>query len=171
MSWRARAAVATKIEAKSESSPELTLALRLVRGETTLREVLGVTHEQMDTRYRAVCSHFEMGNYDEAKRGLTFLTAHEPREATYWIALGGVEQARGEDGAAARAFAIGALLDCDNPAPHLYVAESFAALGNLPAARHAIAACLELSGANDTHTQMVARAVELCTRLGFGGAR
>jgi len=171
MNWSARAAVTTTVEKVSDSSPELELALRLVRGETTLREVRGVPHEEMDARYREACGHYDVGNYDEAKCALTFLTAHEPREATYWLALGGVEQARGDDGAAARAFAIGALLDCEDPTPHLYAAESFAALGNLSAARHAINACLELGAANDAHSETVAKAVELCSRLGFGGAR
>ena len=152
-------------------SQEAALLARVLRGETSPRELDGLTHEAMDARYREASAHFADGRFEQAREAFSWLTANEPREAAYWVALGCTEQALGEHAIAARSYAAAAMLDAQNPAPHLYAAECLAAQGHVDAARLAAMGALEVADGRREHAAVAAGAVLFLGRLSAGEVR
>ena len=141
--------------------PHLMFPVSLHEGMTTAKEVFGVTEDHINLFYERARDCFERENYSDASDICLLLTKLEPKEVTFWIALGMSEQLKGEYQAATEAYAKAVDLDEDDLRPVLYAARCLVDLGEVPLAR---ALLLEFLDA-DVDTFFMMEATELMSEL------
>jgi type III secretion system low calcium response chaperone LcrH/SycD len=152
------------------SSPsDLALAAKLLRGETSLREAQGVSDDQMAAMYARGCAQFEAGDLDAARVTMRLLAMIEPREPTYWVALGMCLQSSEAHRDAAHCFALAAALDVRDPSPHVRAARSFLALGDTDSARAALDAARAVATSSGAHAVWLAEAAAVRADLTRAG--
>ena len=137
------------------------LALRVLQGQASLREVAQVPDDVMADLYARACTEFERGAYAYASELLAALVLAEPREPVYWQALGGCQQARGQHDSAVRCFAVAALRDLQDPLNHFYAAQSWRALAQTTPALAAIEAALGCAMGRPEHYETFCGALRL----------
>ena len=110
------------------------------QGLTTVRELKGVTDEEMNAVYTVAHNFYVTGRYADAETIFRFLVMFDHLNVKYWMGLGAVHQAQKhfKDALAAYANVVGNL-DIENYKAAFYAAECFLALGDKTNAQNAIA--------------------------------
>ena len=109
-------------------------------GLTTIRDLNGISDDEMDAVYSLAYDFYRTGRYDDAETLFQFLTIFDHFNVKYWLALGAVRQVKKDYKGAVQAYAlIVGSLDIKNVDASYYAAECFLALGDRESARSSIA--------------------------------
>lgn len=96
----------------------------------TIRDLKGLSDEDMEAIYAIGYSHFQAGKFDEAEKMFKALVLLDHLEKKYWFAFGGVCEAKRDFARALQAYQTCAFLDIDNPKPQYHCAVCHLALGD-----------------------------------------
>ena len=124
----------------------------------TLKDIRGLTTEQMEGIYALAYNLYDQSLYEEAHNIFTFLCLYDHLETKYWLALGACRQMLKRYQAAIDAFSMAALLDEENPAVPLHAAECYLALDNLDGAEQGAEAARWLAEKHSGHDAVSDRA-------------
>ena len=133
----------------------------------TLKEVRGITNDELEAVYSLGFSYYNTGKFDDAQKLFEFLVLFDHLNAKYWFALGAVQQARKDFQKAIASYGYSSFLDLENPKPQFHAAECFLALGDKANAASAIMALEEYCPANtERGREYRAKAAELRKLIG-----
>ena len=133
----------------------------------TLKEVRGITNDELEAVYSLEFSYYNTGKFDDAQKLFEFLVLFDHLNAKYWFALGAVQQARKDFQKAIASYGYSSFLDLENPKPQFHAAECFLALGDKANAASAIMALEEYCPANpERGREYRAKAAELRKLIG-----
>ena len=142
-------------------------ARRFVNDYTTLGELKGISHEELEAVYSLGFTQYRTGRYEDASKLFQFLVLFDPLNPKYWLALGAVQQVAKDDQGAIASYGYASFLDLENPKPQLHAAECFLALGDRQNAASALMA-LEQYCPTDTDTGREYRAKAAALRKQIG---
>lgn len=132
--------------AEAETKPQfdanalITMAEELKNGLTTLREVRGITTEEMEAVYALAHDYYRTGRYADSESLFEFLTLFDHLTVKYWMGLAGARQAQKKFQKALEAYAlVVGSLDVKNYKAGYYAAQCFLAVGDRESAASSIA--------------------------------
>ena len=102
----------------------------LIQEQATLKQLKGVTNDELEAVYSLAFGYYQTGKYDEAHKLFQFLVLFDHLNAKYWFGLGATQQALKDYQNAAVSYGYCSFLKLDNPKPQLHAAECFLALGD-----------------------------------------
>lgn len=115
-------------------------ARQFVNDCTTLGELKGISHQELEAVYSLGFTHYRTGRYEDAAKLFQFLVLFDHLNPKYWLALGAVQQVAKDYKAAIASYGYASFLDLENPKPQLHAAECFLALGDKQNAASALMA-------------------------------
>ena len=123
----------------NELSKDPDVVKMLEQGLNTVRELKGVTDEEMNAVYTVAHNFYTTGRYADAETIFKFLVVFDHLNEKYWMGLGAVHQAQKhfKDALAAYANVVGNL-NIENYRAAFYAAECFLALGDRVNAANAV---------------------------------
>lgn len=108
-------------------------------GMTTVAELRGITHEELETVYSLAHDYYRTGRYDEAETLFRALTMLDHLNEKYLMGLGAVHQVKKHWDEALKAYAlVSGTFDIKNVKAPYYAAECFLAKGDRVNAKAAI---------------------------------
>ena len=128
----------------------------------TIRDVKGLSDDEMEALYSVGYNLFQSGKYDDAEKVLRYLAMIDHTNAKYWLALGVLLQTVRKFEQAAACYGFAGFLDLSNPEPQFYAAECFLALGDRESAKSALAALEEFAPKDSVYRE---KAKKLAARL------
>ncbi len=102
----------------------------MMKDGATLKELKGVTNEELEAVYSLAFSYYQTGKYDDAEKLFQLLVLFDHLNAKYWFGLGAVQQALKNYQDAVVSYGYCSFLNLENPKPQLHAAECFLALGD-----------------------------------------
>ena len=102
----------------------------LIEKRATLKQMKGVTNDELEAVYSLAFGYYQTGKYEEAHKLFQFLVLFDHLNAKYWFGLGATQQALRDFQNAAVSYGYCSFLKLDNPKPQLHAAECFLALGD-----------------------------------------
>lgn len=114
----------------------------------TMKELKGISNEEMEAVYSLAFNFYRTGKYDDAEKLFNFLALFDHLNAKFWFGVGAVRQAKKNYEMAVQAYAYASFLDITNPKPQYHAAECFLAMGDKRNAASSIFALEEFSDAN-----------------------
>ena len=115
----------------------------LIERGATLKQMKGVTNDELEAVYSLAFGYYQTGKYEEAHKLFQFLVLFDHLNAKYWFGLGAVQQATKDFQNAVVSYGYCSFLKLDNPKPQLHAAECFLALGDRKSAASALYALNE----------------------------
>ena len=115
----------------------------LIENASTMKQLKGVTNDELEAVYSLAFSYYQTGKYEEAHKLFQFLVLFDHLNAKYWFGLGAAQQALKDFQNAAVSYGYCSFLKLDNPKPQLHAAECFLALGDKRSAASALEALNE----------------------------
>ena len=115
----------------------------LIEKGSTLKQMKGISNEELEAVYSLAFSYYRTGKFDEALKLFQFLVMFDHLNAKYWFGLGAVQQANTDFQSAVVSYGYSSFLNLDNPKPQLHAAECFLALGDKRSAASALYALNE----------------------------
>ena len=115
----------------------------LIQEQATLKQLKGVTNDELEAVYSLAFGYYQTGKYEEAHKLFQFLVLFDHLNAKYWFGLGATQQALKDFQNAAVSYGYCSFLKLDNPKPQLHAAECFLALGDKRSAASALEALNE----------------------------
>ena len=109
-------------------------------GGSTIKEVKGVTNDELEAVYSLGFGYYSTGKFEDAQKLFEFLVLFDHLSTKYWFALGAVQQARKDYRKAIASYGYSSFLDLENPKPQFHAAECYLALGDKANAASAIMA-------------------------------
>lgn len=124
-----------RLEALLDQYPELKgliedVALDRLLKNGSVQKTLGISAEQMEGLYEEGFVHYEAERYARAAQVFRWLLYLDPYVVKFWMGLGACQQMEKRFEKALEAYAMAAMLDCEDPAPHAYAYECYVALGD-----------------------------------------
>ena len=104
-------------------------AQKFVEG-STIKELKGITNNEMEAVYSLAFSYYRTGKFDEAEKLFNFLALFDHLNPKFWMGVGAVRQVRKDFSGAVQAYGYASFLDLSNPKPQLHAAECFLAMGD-----------------------------------------
>lgn len=133
----------------------------------TLKEVKGISNEELESVYSLGFSYYRTGKFENAQKLFEFLVLFDHLNAKYWFALGAVQQAQKQFQKAIASYGYSSFLDLENPKPQYHAAECFLALGDKTNAASAIMALEQYAPRNtDVGREYLAKAAALRATIG-----
>ena len=133
----------------------------------TLKEVRGITNDELEAVYSLGFGYYTTGKFEEAQKLFEFLVLFDHLSTKYWFALGAVQQARKDYQKAIASYGYSSFLDLENPKPQLHAAECYLALGDKKNAASALEALNEYCPkATETGREYLAKAASLRKAIG-----
>ncbi len=102
----------------------------LIEEQATLKQLKGVTNDELEAVYSLAFSYYRTGKFEEALKLFQFLVLFDHLNAKYWFGLGAVQQVLKDYQGAVVSYGYCSFLKLDNPKPQLHAAECFLALGD-----------------------------------------
>ena len=102
----------------------------LVRDNATLKQLKGISNEELEAIYSLAFGYYNTGRFEEALKLFQFLVLFDHLNKKYWLGLGAVQQVMKDYTNAIASYGYCSFLDLTNPKPQLHVAECFLALGD-----------------------------------------
>ena len=102
----------------------------LIKENATLKQLKGVTNEELEAVYALAFGYYRTGKYDEALKLFQFLVLFDHLNAKYWMGLGAAQQVLKDYQNAVVSYGYCSFLKLDNPKPQLHAAECFLAMGD-----------------------------------------
>jgi len=142
-------------------------AKALIQGEATLKQLKGVTNDELEAVYSLAYGYYQTGKFEEAHKLFQFLVLFDHLNAKFWFGLGAVQQAEKNFKDAVVSYGYCSFLKLDNPKPQLHAAECFLAMGDKRGAASALEALNEYCP-KDTETgrEYLAKAAKLRESVG-----
>ncbi len=140
-------------------SPMQKRALEVLSAGGTLKDVRGLSREDLETIYAIGYNLYNQALYEKAEPMFQFACFYEHTEARYWVALGNCRQMGKKYQAAIDAFGMGYALDQANPWPVIQAAICYLALQDKDQAGEALTLAektIENSTPNETARQRIA---------------
>ncbi|MCQ2397179.1 MAG: SycD/LcrH family type III secretion system chaperone [Lentisphaeria bacterium] len=132
----------------------------------TVRELKGLSDEEMESIYSVAFGYYNTGRYDDAEKIFRFLVLFDHVNQRYWMGLGAVSQVKKEYMSAITCYGYASILNLKNPKPQYHAAECFAAMGDKTNALSALAALEEYCPQNtEEGREYRAMAAELKKKL------
>jgi len=142
-------------------------AKKFIKDGATLKEVKGITNDELEAVYSLAFGYYRTGKFEEAQKFFEFLVLFDHLNAKYWFALGAVQQARKDFQRAIASYGYSSFLDLENPKPQFHAAECFLALGDKTNAASAILALEKYAPAGtEVGREYRAKAAELRKTIG-----
>ncbi len=136
-------------------------------GGATMKEVKGITNDELEAVYSLGFSYYNTGKFEDAQKLFEFLVLFDHLSSKYWFALGAVQQARKDYEKAVASYGYSSFLDLENPKPQYHAAECLLAMGDKGNAASAIMALEHYCPANtDLGREYRAKAAELRKKIG-----
>jgi len=133
----------------------------------TLKEVKGISNEELESVYSLGFSYYRTGKFEDAQKLFEFLVLFDHLNTKYWFALGAVQQAQKQFQKAIASYGYSSFLDLENPKPQYHAAECFLALGDKTNAASAIMALEQYAPRNtDVGREYLAKAAALRATIG-----
>ena len=101
----------------------------ITKGET-LKQLKGVSNEELEAVYSLAFGYYRTGKYDEAFKLFQFLVLFDHLNAKFWFGLGATQQALKDYESAVASYGYCSFLNLENPKPQFHAAECFLALGD-----------------------------------------
>jgi type III secretion system low calcium response chaperone LcrH/SycD len=140
-------------------NPTQRKALEVLSAGGTLKDVRGLSKEDVETIYAIGYNLYNQAQYDKAEPMFQFACFYEHAEPRYWVALGNCRQMTKNYERAIDAYGFGYALDINNPWPVIQTAICYLALQDKEQAADALALAektIESSMPNDTARQRIA---------------
>ncbi len=102
----------------------------LVRDKATLKQIKGVTNDELEAVYSLAFGYYRTGKYDDALKLFKFLVLFDHLNAKFWLGLGAVQQVLKDFQGAVASYGYCSFLKLDDPRPQLHAAECFLAMGD-----------------------------------------
>ena len=102
----------------------------LIEKRSTLKQMKGITNEELEAVYTLAFGYYRTGKFDEALKLFQFLVMFDHLNAKYWMGLGAVQQVLKDYQGAVTSYGYCSFLKLDNPKPQLHAAECFLAMGD-----------------------------------------
>lgn len=100
-------------------------------GVTTIRDVKGISDDEMEAVYATAFNHYNIGRYEDAESIFRFLVLLDHLNVKYWIGLGATRQAQKKFKEALAAYGnVVGNLDIQNFKASYYAAECLLAMGD-----------------------------------------
>lgn len=115
-------------------------AKKFVKDGATLKEVKGITNDELESVYSLGFGYYRTGKFEDAQKLFEFLVLFDHLNSKYWFALGAVQQAQKDYQKAIASYGYSSFLDLENPKPQYHAAECYLALGDKSNAASAIMA-------------------------------
>ena len=142
-------------------------AKAFIKDGATLKEVRGITNDELEAVYSLGFGYYNTGKFDDAQKLFEFLVLFDHLNAKYWFALGAVQQAKKMFDKAVSSYGYSSFLDLENPKPQYHAAECFIAMGDKGNAASAIMALEHYCPTNtDLGREYRAKAAELRKMIG-----
>ena len=129
--------------AKNDTADISKAAKALIQGEATLKQLKGVTNDELEAVYSLAYGYYQTGKFEEAQKLFQFLVLFDHLNAKFWFGLGAVQQAEKNFKDAVVSYGYCSFLKLDNPKPQLHAAECFLAMGDRRSAASALEALNE----------------------------
>lgn len=111
----------------------------------TLQETLRLPPQEMDRLYKEAYRAYQAEDYEASSTLFRRLVLLNPFDPSYWMGLAASLQLLSSFEEALRAYALVALLDPENPSPHLHASECYHDLGDEKEMRKALKLAFDLS--------------------------
>lgn len=144
------------------SEQQIEEAAKTLMSGGTMRELKGLTADEVEAIYALGFNLYNSGKYDDADKVFRYLVLLDHTNAKYWNALGSVQQVRREFSKAVTSYAYASFLDLENPKPQYGAAQCFLAMGDKVNAESALAALEQYAPANSPYR---AKAAELLKKI------
>lgn len=118
-------------------------AMKIVQDGATVKELKGITNEEMEAVYSLAFNFYRTGKYDDAEKLFNFLALFDHLNAKYWMGVGAVRQVKKNYEGAVQAYGYASFLDLHNPKPQFHAAECYLAMGDKRNAASALEALKE----------------------------
>ena len=109
---------------------QITDAAKKFLNGATIKELKGITNEEMEAVYSLAFNYYRTGKFDEAEKLFDFLALFDHLNAKFWMGVGAVRQVKKNYAGAVQAYGYASFLDLSNPKPQLHAAECFLAQGD-----------------------------------------
>ncbi len=142
------------------------IAKRVMEEPVTLRDLKGITTDEMEAVYSLGFNFYNTGRYDDAEKVFKFLVMFDHMSPKYWMGLAAVQQVKKDYASATTSYAYASFLDIHDPKPQYHAAECFLAMGDVENATSALEA-LKAFAPKDTERgrTYLEKAAELETRM------
>lgn len=141
-------------------------AQKLMQGTTPLKELKGITNDELEAVYSVGFNFYRTGRFDDADKIFRFLVMFDHLNAKFWFAMGAVQQAKKDFAHAVSSYAYCSFLDLSNPKPQYHAAECFMSMGDAKNALSSLEALEEFCPKNtDLGREYLAKAAELKAKL------
>ena len=104
--------------------------VQLIESGCTLRDIQGLTNENMEGLYALAYSEYNQGKYDKAQELFQLLCQLDHLEKKYWVGLGATRQMLKDYSNAIDAYSVAVMFDLNDPVPPMHAAECHLASGN-----------------------------------------
>ena len=102
----------------------------LIEKGDTLKQLKGVTNDELEAVYSLAFSYYRTGKFDESLKLFQFLVLFDHLNAKYWMGLGAAQQVLKDYPNAVVSYGYSSFLNIENPKPQLHAAECFLAMGD-----------------------------------------
>ena len=102
----------------------------LVEKGATLKQLKGISNEELEAVYSLAFGYYRSGKFDEAAKLFQFLVLFDHLNAKFWFGLGATQQALKDYTGAVSSYGYCSFLNLENPKPQLHAAECFLAMGD-----------------------------------------
>ena len=102
----------------------------LIKDNATLKQLKGVSNEELEAVYALAFGYYRTGKYDDALKLFKFLVLFDHLNAKFWLGLGAVQQVLRDFQGAVASYGYCSFLKLDDPRPQLHAAECFLAMGD-----------------------------------------
>ena len=142
-------------------------AKAFVEDGATLKELKGISNEELEAVYSLAFGYYKTGRYNDASKLFQFLVLFDHLNAKFWFGMGAVQQVQKDYKNAIMSYAYCSFLDLDNPKPQFHAAECYLAIGDKANAASALEA-LNVYCPRDTEVgrEYLAKAEELKKVIG-----
>ena len=96
----------------------------------TIKELKGITNDEMEAVYSLAFNYYRTGKFDDAEKLFNFLALFDHLNQKFWMGVGAVRQVKKDFPGAVQAYGYASFLDLANPKPQLHAAECFLAMGD-----------------------------------------
>ncbi|MDR3624448.1 MAG: SycD/LcrH family type III secretion system chaperone [Chlamydiales bacterium] len=130
-------------------------------GKELLQDACDISNASVEKLYTKAYEFYQAGDSLGAINAFGLLIHVDPFSQVFWMGLGSARQLNSEHEKALQAFAIAALLDDQDPAPHYHAAQNYLALNNEEDALKALDLAEALSTMSAMHAPFQERVAKL----------
>ena len=132
-------------------------ALAVLKGQLQLKDVRGITDQEMEAAYANGYAMFRAGNYEKAEAMFSFLATFDTMEKKYWTALGATRFNQQKFDDAINAYSQAVMIDVDDPALLIKLAQCHLGRGDKETAAGALEAAQEIASGKPEHAKHLGR--------------